>query len=115
MTDLAVGEAMKMTAQIDMFNMKYFIPEASSRGGFHDILVERKWDEEDDDKEIDNCTNSPHAFRSVIDFISIFLSYMGSLDIHFYLLDLGHVFAFQTCFHEHRSKPSYHAIRSCKG
>ena len=57
---------MKMATQIDMFNMKDFISEPTTRGCSHDVLVERKWNEDDDNKQIDDSTNSTHAFGSAI-------------------------------------------------
>lgn len=89
---LAMREPMKESPLLYILNLKYNITVSASAGSCHNILVERKRDEDDDDQKVDNSTNASHALRD------------------FALVMFAHVDSPQARFHERWTQPSNHGI-----
>jgi hypothetical protein len=87
-----MGEPMKEPPLLDMLHMKDNITVAASTSSRHDILVERKRNEDDDDQKIDNRADASHALRNLS------------------LMMLAHVDPSQAHFHERGTQPSNHGI-----
>jgi hypothetical protein len=55
---------MQVTASLNMLIFDHYIAIASTRRGGHDVLVKRKWNEDNKTYEIYNSANSSHCFRA---------------------------------------------------
>jgi hypothetical protein len=82
----------KEPSLLNMLNMEDNITIAASTSSRHDILVERKRNEDNDDQKIDNSANASHALRDLS------------------LVMLAHVNSSQARLHKRRTQPSNHGI-----
>lgn len=95
--DLAMREPMEEAALLDVLDLQDHITIASPTCGRHNVLVEGKGDEDDDDEQVDDGADSTHALRKL--FFVVF----------------AHVDAFQASLDEGRTEPSNHGIAGAEG
>lgn len=95
--------------------LQHDIPIPSSRGGCHNVFVERERDENNDRQEINYGANSAHGFGTLSPKSLALIPEVPSVtDVHFLFPKLRHISTLETSLHESVSEPSYQAVGRCK-
>ena len=125
-----MGKTMQQSPGIDMVQLNDDVPVTTARSGRHNIFVERKGYEDDDDEKVDDgayCAHRlgaigrPHAQRSV-DAVSKQPSLKNpsttrgqrSHHLHLHSLQLRHVSSLESRLHESAPKPPDETITEGK-
>ena len=74
-TDLSMGKSMQVTASLNVLVFDNHITVSATRSSGHYVLIEGKRNEDDEEYQIDNCTDSSHCLRT--NFINALFDFCG--------------------------------------
>ena len=83
---------MQESSRLNNLHLDDHISVPTSRCSSHDILIERKRNEHDDQKQVDNSADSTHSLGNLL------------------LIQFTHILALQPSLHEGGTQPSDHGI-----